>query len=176
LKYAAPTTVEEATGLLASTPDARVFAGATDLIPQMRAGRPEPGTIVDIKRIPRLIQITNDNDNWTIGAAAPTTSISSNMDLRSDLPGLAESAALIGSDQIQNRASLGGNLCNASPAADTVPAAWVDFSRAWRVPRRDPGLEATGEDRRRLPAFHPPHRNGHRSRRGGGTNHPRRRR
>lgn len=130
MKYAAPTTVEEATELLASTPDARVFAGATDLIPQMRAGRPEPGTIVDIKRIPRLIQITNDNGNWTIGAAAPATSISSNTDLRSDLPGLAESAALIGSDQIQNRASLGGNLCNASPAADTVPAMVVNDAQA----------------------------------------------
>ena len=126
MKYVAPTTVDEAAGLLASTPDARVFAGATDLIPQMRAGRPEPGTIVDLKRIPRLVRITNNNRSWTIGAAAPAATITANKDLRADLPGLAESAALIGSDQIMNRASLGGNLCNASPAADTVPAMVVN--------------------------------------------------
>ena len=130
MKYVAPTSIEEAVGLLASEPDARVFAGATDLIPQMRAGRPEPGTLVDVKRIRRLVEISRSNGTWTVGAAAPASTITANEDFRADFPGLTEAAGLIGSDQIQNRASLGGNLCNASPAADTVPPMLVNDARA----------------------------------------------
>lgn len=130
MDYVAPTTVEEAVGVLGSTPDSRVFAGATDLIPQIRAGRPEPGLLVDLKRIDRLTAVTEGATSWTIGAATPTSRLTENPDFSGQFPGLSEAAGLIGSDQIQNRSSLGGNLCNASPAADSVPAMLVNGARA----------------------------------------------
>ena len=122
MKYAAPTTVEEASSLLSDNPGSRVFAGATDLIPQMRAGRPEPSVMVDLKRIDQLMAVSHGDSGWTIGAATPTSNLTRNDEFSSSFPGLSEAAGLIGSDQIQNRSSLGGNLCNASPAADSVPA------------------------------------------------------
>lgn len=125
MRYAAPTTVEEATEVLGSVPGARVFAGATDVMPQTRAGRPLAELMVDLKRIPRLTQITG-GDQWIIGAAAPAARIAGHPEFRAAFPGLAEATALIGSDQVQNRASLGGNLCNASPAADTGPSLSVN--------------------------------------------------
>ena len=130
MDYLAPTTVEEAVGALASTLDSRVFAGATDLIPQIRSGRPEPGLLVDLKRIDRLTAVTEGAASWTIGAAAPTSSLTEDVAFSTQFPGLSEAAGLIGSDQIQNRSSLGGNLCNASPAADSVPALVVNQARA----------------------------------------------
>ena len=130
MNYQAPTSVEEAAELLAADADARVFAGATDWIPQLRAGRDEPSTLVDLKRIPRLVEHGKSDGSWTIGAATPTSALTADADLSADLPGLVESAGLIGSDQIQNRASLGGNLCNASPAADSVPALIVNDAQA----------------------------------------------
>jgi carbon-monoxide dehydrogenase medium subunit len=130
LKYVAPKTVEEAVQVLASAQDARVFAGATDLIPQLRAGRREPGTIVDLKRIGRLTSLARENGTWTVGAATPANTVYSNDDFKADFPGIAEAAALIGSHQIQSRASLGGNMCNASPAADSVPTMIVNGARA----------------------------------------------
>lgn len=130
VKYVAPTSVEEAAQLLASEPEARVFAGATDWVPQILAGRPQPGIMVDLKRIPRLVEIRRDNGSWTIGAATPAASITAEEAFRADFPGLTEASGLIGSDQIQSRASLGGNLCNASPAADTVPAMVVNDAQA----------------------------------------------
>jgi CO/xanthine dehydrogenase FAD-binding subunit len=130
LKYVAPTSLEEAVQVLASTPEARVFAGATDLIPQLRAGRREPGTIVDLKRIPRLMTLARSNGTWAVGAATPASEVTANADFRADFPGLVEAAGLIGSHQVQSRASLGGNLCNASPAADSVPAMVVNGARA----------------------------------------------
>jgi carbon-monoxide dehydrogenase medium subunit len=130
VKYVAPSSVDEAAQVLASTPDARVFAGATDLIPQLRAGRREPGTIVDLKRIARLTAVARSNGTWTVGAAAPANDLTHNDDFRADFPGVTEAAGLIGSHQIQSRASLGGNLCNASPAADSVPAMVVNGARA----------------------------------------------
>jgi len=128
--YVAPTTVEDAVGALTSTPDSRVFAGATDLIPQIRSGRPEPGLLVDLKRIDRLTAVVEGDSSWTIGAAAPTSSLTEDAAFSGQFPGLSEAAGLIGSDQIQNRSSLGGNLCNASPAADSVPAMLVNEARA----------------------------------------------
>jgi carbon-monoxide dehydrogenase medium subunit len=130
VEYLAPTTVEEATELLTARPDARVFAGATDVIPQIRAGRPEPGAMVDLKGIERLVTVRADDGGWTIGAATPTARLTGNVELSAEFPGLVEAAGLIGSDQIQNRSSLGGNLCNASPAADSVPAMVVNGMRA----------------------------------------------
>jgi len=128
--YAAPTTVDEATRTLAEHPDARVFAGATDLIPQIRAGRPEPGLVIDLKRIDRLTAISEGDAHWTIGAATPTAKLTANDSFSMTFPGLSEAAGLIGSDQIQNRSSLGGNLCNGAPAADSVPALIANGVRA----------------------------------------------
>ena len=130
MRYAAPTSVTEVVALLAGDPDAHVFAGATDLVPQMRAGRPEPGLAIDLKKIERLMDVSLEDGTWRIGAAVPTSDLTGNAALAADLPGLVYAGGLIGSDQIQNRASLGGNLCNASPAADSVPALVVNNARA----------------------------------------------
>jgi CO/xanthine dehydrogenase FAD-binding subunit len=127
--YVAPVTVDEVRALLASNPDARVFAGATDVLPQSKAGRPLPATLIDLKRIPRLTRISVEDGTWTIGAAASAVRVCADAALRSEYPGIVEAMALIGSDQIQSRATLGGNLCNASPAADTGPALRVNGAR-----------------------------------------------
>lgn len=130
MNYLAPTTVEEATRILAEQSSAKVFAGATDVIPQIRAGRPEPEVLVDLKKIDRLTAVTSNGGGWTIGAATPTARLTENAEFSGQFAGLAEAAGLIGSDQIQNRCSLGGNLCNGSPAADSVPAMIVNGMRA----------------------------------------------
>ena len=134
MKYASPTTVAEAVDLLGSDPDARVYAGATDLIPQIRAGRPEPTVMVDLKRIGRLCAISStvspNGSTFTVGAAAPTADICAHGGLAAAFPGLVEASGLIGSDQIQSRSSWGGNLANASPAADTPPSLIVNEARA----------------------------------------------
>ena len=130
MRYASPTTVAEAVDLLGSAPDACVYAGATDLIPQIRAGRPEPSVIIDLKRIERLGAISHDGSTYTVGAATPTSDICADAGLSAAFPGLVEASGLIGSDQIQSRSSWGGNLANASPAADTPPSLIVNGARA----------------------------------------------
>ena len=130
MDYLAPETVEAAVGALAADPGARVFAGATDLIPQIRAGRPEPNLLIDLKRIDRCTAVAASTEGWVVGAATPTSRLTEDAEFSTALPGLSEAAGLIGSDQIQNRSSLGGNLCNASPAADSVPAMLVNDVRA----------------------------------------------
>ena len=130
MKYVAPSSVEEATSLLSSSPSAQVFAGATDVVPQIRAGRPAPEVLVDLKKIEELVSVANDEDKWTVGAATPTANLTDDPAFSEEFPGLTEAAGLIGSAQIQNRSSLGGNLCNGSPAADSVPAMVVNGARA----------------------------------------------
>lgn len=130
MKYAAPTTVDEARDLLTGNPGSKVFAGATDLIPQIRAGRPEPTVLVDLKRIGQLVAIAESGGNYTVGAATPTAELTHHAGFTAAFPGLSEASGLIGSDQIQNRSSWGGNLCNASPAADSVPALIANDARA----------------------------------------------
>ena len=130
MKYVAPSSVEEATSLLSTSPSAQVFAGATDVVPQLRAGRPAPEVLVDLKKIEELVSVANDADKWTVGAATPTANLTDDPAFSEEFPGLTEAAGLIGSDQIQNRSSLGGNLCNGSPAADSVPAMVVNGARA----------------------------------------------
>jgi carbon-monoxide dehydrogenase medium subunit len=119
----APTSVEDAVRALAAGGGAKVLGGGTDLIVQMRAGRAKPGRIVDLKRVPGAIGIRSTPDGgFVIGAATPGAIIGEDAALARAWPGVVEATNLIGSTQIQGRASLGGNLCNASPAADTVPA------------------------------------------------------
>ncbi len=121
--YAAPETIEEAVrALAAGGPTARILAGGTDLIVQMRAGLAPEGTIVDIKRICETRIIDETHEAFTIGAAVTGAEINAHTALKAAWPGVAEAMDLIGSQQIQGRASPGGNLCNASPAADSVPA------------------------------------------------------
>ena len=126
MEYSLPQSVEEALSTLNSESNATVFAGATDLIPQLRGGRSEPRLLVDLKNIPSLVDLGFSNGTWKIGAATPVARIKNNAKLTKIFPGLSEASGLIGSDQIQNRASLGGNLCTASPGADTVPSLMVN--------------------------------------------------
>ena len=123
VSYAAPTTVQAAVAILAGASGAaRVLAGGTDLLVQLRSGRSQPDLIVDIKRIPGMIGIRETDDGFVIGAATPCAVIGEHHALAEAWPGVVGAARLIGSTQVQGRASLAGNLCNASPAADSVPA------------------------------------------------------
>ena len=123
LRYEAPETVEGAVALLAGFDgEARVLAGGTDLLVQMRQGGRRPGLVVDVKKIPELTAIRPMDDGFEIGAAVPGAVADEHVALKAAWPGVVESVALIGSTQIQGRASFGGNLCNGSPAADSVPA------------------------------------------------------
>ena len=123
LSFSAPTTVDEAVRALASAQGlAKPLSGGTDLLVQMRTGRVRPEVIVDLKRIPELIGIREESDRFVIGASTPGTIVYENEALTKAWPGIVEGLDLIGSEQIQGRASLAGNLCNASPAADSVPA------------------------------------------------------
>ncbi len=118
--FAAPQTVDEAVKLLGSE-GARALSGGTDLIVQMKSGRSRPNAIVDLKKIPGLIGIEETADGFVIGAATPGVDLGAHAGLVAAYPGVVEGAELIGSTQVQGRASLAGNLCNASPAADSVP-------------------------------------------------------
>jgi CO/xanthine dehydrogenase FAD-binding subunit len=122
--YVAPRSAEEVISLLAGkNGDARILSGGTDLLVQLREGRRKAKLVIDIKNIPELTQITYDPGNGLrIGAAASCTQICSDPNVGKHYPGLVDGIHLIGGVQIQNRASVGGNLCNASPAADSIPA------------------------------------------------------
>ena len=123
VNYEAPTSVDDAVKILAGASGlAKVMSGGTDLLVQLRSGRIKPDLIVDMKRIPGVIGIREEGDFFIIGSATPGVMLSSNDKLEHAWPGIVEGADLIGSTQIQGRASLAGNLCNASPAADSVPA------------------------------------------------------
>jgi carbon-monoxide dehydrogenase medium subunit len=123
LAYTAPSTVEEAVRALAGASGvAKVMSGGTDLLVQLRSGRTKPALIVDTKKIPGISGIREDGGGFVIGAATPGAVIGEHEALRQAWPGVVEATNLIGSTQVQGRASLAGNLCNASPAADSVPA------------------------------------------------------
>ncbi|HMD80283.1 MAG TPA: FAD binding domain-containing protein, partial [Anaerolineales bacterium] len=122
--YMAPKSAEEVITLLAyKNGGARILCGGTDLLVQLREGRRKAGLVIDIKNIPELTQITFDlQHGLRIGAAASCHEICNDSNVRKYYPGLVDGIRLIGGVQIQNRASVGGNLCNASPAADATPA------------------------------------------------------
>jgi carbon-monoxide dehydrogenase medium subunit len=121
--YRTPTSIREAVDLLAnSAGSAQLLAGGTDLLVKLRAGMASPGLVIDLKAIPRLSGIESSVNGFRIGAATPCAQIGEHSGLRAAWPGVVEALQLIGSTQIQGRATLGGNLCNASPAADSVPA------------------------------------------------------
>src|SRR5688572_8139702 len=124
LRYLAPKTLDEAINAVASAGSAgRILARGTDLLVQMRSGAVKPGVIVDIKKIAEMTAIEQTADGgFRIGAAVPGAVLSEHPRFGKAWPGLLEAINLIGSTQVQGRASAGGNLCNGSPAGDSVPA------------------------------------------------------
>ena len=127
LRYEAPATLQAAVALLAgASGPARVLAGGTDVIVQMETDLIEPALLVDIKKIPEVRQITTENGGFRIGAAVSGMEIMSHAALNKAWPGVIDGVKLIGSIQVRGRASVGGNLCNGSPAADSTCALIVD--------------------------------------------------
>src|SRR5215470_1069989 len=121
--YTAPTSVEDAVRALAGASGvAKVLSGGTELLVQLRSGRLTADLIVDTKKIPGISGIREEGGGFVIGAATSGAEIGEHEGLGEAWPGIVEAANLIGSTQIQGRATLAGNLCNASPAADSVPA------------------------------------------------------
>ncbi len=123
IEFTTPKTIDEAVQAMATAGDrARALAGGTDLLVQLRGGRRSADLVVDVKDIPELNEISySTQSGLTIGAAAACYQIYANADVAANYPGLVDSASLIGSIQIQGRASLGGNLCNSAPSADAIP-------------------------------------------------------
>ena len=123
-EYLAPTTIGEAVAALAGKGDGgRFLAGGTDLIVQLRCGVLDVGLVVDVKKIPELNVIAfRPAEGLTIGAAVPCHRIAEHADVARVYPGLVDAVALIGGTAIQGRATLGGNLCNAAPSGDSIPA------------------------------------------------------
>jgi carbon-monoxide dehydrogenase medium subunit len=136
--YERPTRLADAIGLLAKHgPDARLLAGGTDLIIRLRDGTIRPQVVIDVKRVTELDRDIREIDGGLrIGALATMTGIADDPRVRQDFGALAEAALVVGSVQIRNRATLAGNICNASPAADTLPALLVFGAR----------VELTGPD------------------------------
>ena len=123
IRYEAPKTLKAAIALLSGSGGrARVLAGGTDLLIQMRSGRVEPELLVDIKGIPELRAIVAKGGRFRFGAAVPCMELIEHEGLAKTWPGVIDAVTLIGSIQVKGRASVGGNVCNASPAADSVPA------------------------------------------------------
>jgi CO/xanthine dehydrogenase FAD-binding subunit len=130
LVYERPATVEEAVAAMRCG-DALVLAGGTDLVPQLREGRRRARRIVDLKHVRDMMAIGALPDGGvSIGAAATATAVARHAIVAARYPAVAQSAQLIGGVQIQNRASLGGNICNAAPSADGVPALICHRARA----------------------------------------------
>ncbi len=122
MRYEAPTSAKEAVTLLAKEKGkAFVLGGGTDLLVKMKAGMVEPDLVVDIKLIKGMKDIKKTASGFTIGACVPCAALSENAALVKAWPGVVEAASLIGSKQVQGRCTMAGNLCNASPAADSVP-------------------------------------------------------
>lgn len=124
MEYHAPRSLVEVTELLAAAGGrAKLLAGGTDLLVKARGTGHWPPVLIDLKRIPELTALSwHPGAEWTIGAAVTGSALQASEQFKRDWPGIAEAMALIGAAQIQNRATVGGNLCNASPAADVVPA------------------------------------------------------
>ena len=147
IDYEAPTSVREAVDLLNEAGDrARPLAGGTDLLVQLRGRAYDLDLMVDVKSVPELNELTYDPDNGlTIGAAVPCYRIYGNSTVRSVYPGIVDAAQIIGGTQIQGRASLGGNLCNAAPSADSVPA-MIAYNGVARIAGPNGNREVALED------------------------------
>ncbi|MBK0398757.1 xanthine dehydrogenase family protein subunit M [Limibaculum sp. M0105] len=123
MRFEVAASVAEAVRMLAAEPGTtRVLAGGTDVLVQLRSGLVEPDLVVDIKRIDGMREIRAEDGGFRIGAAVSGAELGEDAGVRALWPGVVEGMELIGSTQVQGRATLAGNLCNASPAADSVPA------------------------------------------------------
>ena len=123
MRYEAPETLDAAVGLLTSESGlAKVLAGGTDVLVQLHADMVEPDLIVDIKNIAEMREVVNEDGAWRIGAAVTGKELMDHAEFNAAWPGVMDGVRLIGSVQVRGRATVGGNLCNASPAADSVPA------------------------------------------------------
>ena len=122
MRYEAPETLDAAVGLLArESGQVKVLAGGTDVLVQIHADMIDPDVIVDIKKIAEMREITNEDGAWRVGAAVTGKELMDTADFNQAWPGVMDGVRLIGSVQVRGRATMGGNLCNASPAADSVP-------------------------------------------------------
>ena len=122
-EYAAPTTVGEATKLLAgANGKAKLLAGGTDIIVQLREGLRDADLVIDVKKIPELMELNySQGTGLRLGASVPCYRVYDHAEISRAYPALADATRIVGGWQIQSRASVGGNLCNSSPAADTIP-------------------------------------------------------
>ena len=144
MRYETPTTTKEAATLLYKEKgQAHVLAGGTDLLVRLKMGTIEPDLVVDIKHIPAMQAISKSATGFKIGAAVCGAAIGEHAALKKAWPGVVEAANLIGSDQVQGRCTVVGNLCNGSPAADSVPAMIAAGAKAVVV----------GKDKRRTVAI-----------------------
>ena len=141
IDYQAPTTLSEAVAIMANHGDrAYPLAGGTDILVQLRGGRREADVVVDTKKVPELNGIKLDDNGLQLGAAVPCYRIYNDAAVAAAYPGLIDAASLIGSIQIQGRASIGGNLCNAAPSGDSIPPviplggeAHINGPNGWRT-------------------------------------------
>jgi carbon-monoxide dehydrogenase medium subunit len=145
-RYAVPGSIKELLSLLADNRGlARILAGGTDLIVQMRSGAVMPDLVIDVKKIAEFNSLSRSTGGLTIGAAVSCRAICEDKFVAGTYPALIDSATLIGGVQIQGRASIGGNLCNASPSADSIPTLIVLGASA-RIQRSGDARELPVED------------------------------
>ena len=141
IDYQAPTSLSEAVSIMAANGDrARPLAGGTDVLVQLRGGRREADVVVDTKKIPELNTLNLGDNGLQLGAAVPCYKIYGDSAVAAAYPGLIDAASMIGSIQIQGRATVGGNLCNAAPSGDTIPPvitlggeAHINGPNGWRT-------------------------------------------
>jgi len=136
--YEAPTSLDEALELLAQPGEVRPLAGGTDIIDQLKQNRRNVDLMIDTKRIPELLVLDSNGSGLRIGSAVSCTEVSKFTSGSRRFTALSDSVELIGSVHIQNRATIGGNVCNAAPSADTIPALLIHDAVAQTV-------SATGE-------------------------------
>jgi len=120
--YEAPSTLASALELLARPGEMRPLSGGTDIIDQLKSNRRHADLVVDLKRVPELLALESNSSSLKIGSAVSCTDVHKYTEKNGEFPALSESTELVGSIHIQNRASVGGNVCNAAPSADTIPA------------------------------------------------------
>ncbi|RLS51268.1 MAG: xanthine dehydrogenase family protein subunit M [Planctomycetota bacterium] len=120
-EYESPRTLAEAVAILGRG-DGKPLAGGTDLIDHIRTGRFRPAVVVDLKKIPELAILVSDSHGLRVGAAVPSYKLQSSAVIRQQYTAIADAVSIIGGVQIQNRATIGGNLCTSGPAADSAPA------------------------------------------------------
>lgn len=141
IDYQAPTSLSEAVSIMAANGDrARPLAGGTDVLVQLRGGRREADVVMDTKKIPELNTLNLGDNGLQLGAAVPCYRIYQDSAVAAAYPGLIDAAGMIGSIQIQGRATVGGNLCNAAPSGDTIPPvitlggeAHINGPNGWRT-------------------------------------------